>query len=218
MQFNLVGIQAAQGDDQAGARWLWDLADALTSRGNRVDWWSVEGKQRGDLAPAASSAASPPDAAHVDVTDTATLRGALVSRTVEVWQAASTMLQTHLSNELRAEGEVVVVGHGWVAAPVLMALDQLLRAEQVRYQTLLVWLAPASLRTEPRLSRSLDWERFKRACSIIAPNSTVRQELLAERVGSLVIERGADGARWLSARAVPRALRRPVEGEKRGAP
>jgi hypothetical protein len=145
-------------------------------------------------------------------------RGAVVYRAVEAWQAASTMLQTHLLGELRAEGEVVVVGHGWTAAPVLMALDQLLRAEQVRYQALLTWLAPTSLRAEPQPTRSLDWERFKRACSIIAPNPTVRQELIAERVGSIVIERGADGARWLSARSEPRAPRQSVAAEKQGAP
>ena len=45
MQFNLVSTQAAQGNDQEGARWLEDLARALTSRGGRVDWWMVSSER-----------------------------------------------------------------------------------------------------------------------------------------------------------------------------
>lgn len=214
MQFNLVGIQAAQGVDQDGVRWLFDLAKALTSRGKRVDWWDVSGERGGKTATGLPAMAT--DGEKTSAVEPTS--GEIVYRAVEVWQAASTMLQTHLLQELRSEGEVVVFGHGWAVAPVLMALDQLLRAEQVRDQCLLTWLAPASLRAGAEPPRTLDWERFKRACSIIAPNATVRQELIAQRVGSIVIERGADGARWLSARSEPRALRHRPEDEKRGAP
>lgn len=194
MQFNLVGIQAAQGEHQEGTRWLRELAEALTSRGKCVDWWNVSGEHL-DAAPKLARAS-----AEVATADVEPPSG-VVERAVDAWQAASTMLQSHLLPELRREGEAVVVGQGWEVAPVLIALDQLLRAADVRYQVLLVWLAPPSLRALPQPRRGIDWERLKRACSIIALNPRVRQELIAERVGSLVIEQGAEGARWLAARS-----------------
>lgn len=247
VQFNLVSTQAAQGHDQEGARWLEDLARALTSRGRRVDWWMVSSERldvpasvAGDSgftarhdpevdagdAPAVLEPTVEDTATHSELTEgepnargetSGAIAGVVVHRAVEVWQAASTMLQTHLLSELRADGEVVVLAHGWEVAPVLMALDQLLRAEQARPQVLLVCLAPGSLRADEPLP-GLDWERLKRACSIIAINPSVRQKLLAERVGSIVIEQGADGARWLSSRS-GRPTRTPGKpAEKRSAP
>ncbi len=247
MQFNLVSTQAAQGNDQEGARWLEDLARALTSRGGRVDWWMVS-SERLDVPSSGSRdskftahhepdvdaggasvagersaevAATHPELAESERRDAAEtsagIAGVVVHRAVEVWQAASTMLQSHLLSELRADGEVVVLAHGWEVAPVLMALDQLLRAEHARPQVLLVWLAPGSLRADQPLP-GLDWERLMRACSIIATNPSVRQKLLAERVGSIVIEQGADGARWLSARSGRPARTQVKPAEKRSAP
>lgn len=160
-----------------------------------MDWWNVEGEHLATAPPLTRAATETPVAADVEPPS------GVVHRAVDAWQAASTMLQTHVLPELHLGGEVVVVGEGWQVAPVLIALDQLLRAADVRYQALLVWLAPSSLRALPQPRRGIDWERLKRACSIIAPTPRVRQELIAERVGSLVIEQGAEGARWLAARS-----------------
>ena len=189
MQFNLVGVGTREGKyrREATSHWLADLALALVETGERVDWWYAEGER--------FLVANPALEGEQQREDESVAATKIVHRRVAASRLVTTMMQSCLLPHLRRHGEAAVVGEGLEVAGLMVALDQRLRAAGVRGQTILVWLAPPSLDAGAGNGRLLDWEHLKRACSIVAPNPNVRQELTARRVGSFVIEPGADGAR-----------------------
>lgn len=204
MKLDLLDVEDLRGGqpDGAGAHWLQELAGVLVSQHHSVEWWHVVDER--------SLTAAPSERAAVEGTDTVSdgdadgladsARG-MVHRKVARAQLAARLVQEHLLPRLQHFGTLALLGHGLALAHTLIAVDQRLRAAGVRDQVLLFWLAPSSLQGVS--AADVDWDGLKRACSIVAPNANVWQELTARRVGSMVIERGSEGARRF-VREVPR--------------
>lgn len=196
MQCNLLDLEDSQGSDQGeiASHWLQDLGTTLLDVGEDVQLWRA----------AEDDALAPWDEELVRAGAETTAWGRVVLRRVRGSRFPSTIVQGHLLPRLERFGEVGVLGYGLRSASTLVAIDQLLRAAGARGAALLVWLAPTTLGPDSALD-SVDWEGLKRACSIVAPTSHVWQQLTARRVGSMVIERGSEAARWF----VSEHVRRP---------
>lgn len=201
MQCNLLDLEDSQGSDQGeiASHWLQDLGATLLDVGEDVQLWRV----------AEDDVLAPWDEELVRAGAEKTAWGRVALRRVRGSRFPSTIVHGHLLPRLERFGEVGVLGHGLRSASTLVAIDQLLRAAGVRGAALLLWLAPTSLGPDAAFD-AVDWGNLKRACSIVAPNSHVWQQLTARRVGSMVIERGSEAARWFVSEHVrrPRAPRR----------
>lgn len=202
MKLDLLDVEELRGgqSDGAGAHWLQELAGVLVSQHHSVEWWHVVDERSMEAVPSEGAGVEQTVVA-LDADANGLSEQGMVHRKVARAQLAARLVQEHLLPRLQRFGTVALLGHGLSLAHTLIAVDQRLRAAGGRDQVLLFWLAPTSL--EGVAATEVDWDGLKRACSIVAPNASVGQELTARRVGSMVIERGCEGARRF-VREVPR--------------
>jgi hypothetical protein len=196
VKLDLLDVEDLRGGqpDGAGAHWLQELAGVLVSQHQSVEWWHVVDER--SLAAIPTEGAAPEGTnAESDgaASGLATTGEGMVHHKVARAQLAARLVQEHLLPRLQRYGTIALLGHGIPVAHTMIAVDQRLRAAGVRDQVLLFWLAPSSL--DGAAAADVDWEALKRACSIVAPNPNVGQALTARRVGSMVVERGSEGAR-----------------------
>lgn len=196
MQVNVVGMSPVEGEsvvERVASKWLADFAEKLAHDGTTVERWCVVDERLPMTHPAPGPAGDADDG---------------VRRVHSVQQLVTTMMQEQLLPQLIEHTRVAVVAAGYTGALALMNLDQMLRAASARARVQLIWLAPEVDAAATRVLERIDFERLKRACSIVASTGASRQWLATHRVDSLLMERGEDGARRItSGRSRPAAAR-----------